>query len=77
MPSMLTLVAFAVRQLRTTDWPRSMAGGSAVIDAVGAGVLFSGAMAEGGGAACFLWQPAAAKSAKVAINAVLFQSVVR
>jgi hypothetical protein len=38
MPSMATDVALVVRQLRTTDWPRSMASGSAVRLAVGAGV---------------------------------------
>src|ERR1700684_1744340 len=38
MPSMLTLVALELRQLRTTDWPTSMERGAAVIDAVGGGV---------------------------------------
>ncbi len=36
MPSMVTMVALVVRQFRTTDWPRSMAAGSAVMVAVGA-----------------------------------------
>src|SRR6185312_16410052 len=37
MPSITTLVALVVRQLRTSDWPISMASGSAVRVAVGAG----------------------------------------
>ena len=41
MPSMVTEVALVVRQLRTTDWPRSMARGSAVRLAVGAAVVVS------------------------------------
>ena len=77
MPSMLTLVAFDVRQFSTTDLPRSIADGSAVIDAVGGGIVFSGAIAEGGGAACFLWQPEAVSRASVATMAALFQNVVR
>src|ERR1700722_5135934 len=55
MPSMVTTVAFWVRQLRTTDWPRSMARGSAVMLAVGAGVgagVGGGAGATAGG---FFW----------------------
>src|SRR5665213_4120624 len=48
MPSMVTVVASVVRQLRTTDWPRSMANGSAVRFAVGAGVAeVVGALADG------------------------------
>jgi hypothetical protein len=38
MPSIVTDVASVVRQFRTTDWPRSIASGSAVRFAVGAGV---------------------------------------
>ena len=66
MPSMVTDVALVVRQLRTTDWPRSMASGSAVRVAVGAGV---GAVGSGRGArgihrGWFLWwQPVTAASA--------------
>jgi hypothetical protein len=48
-----------------------------VIDAVGGGVVDSGAIAEGGGAACFLWQPEAASRATVATSAALFQNDVR
>ena len=43
MPSMDTDVALVVRQLRTTDWPRSIASGSAVRLAVGAGVVAAAA----------------------------------
>ena len=39
MPSMVTAVAFWLRQLRTTDWPRSIASGSAVMVAVGAAAV--------------------------------------
>ena len=49
MPSMETEVASVVRQLSTTDWPRSMASGSAVRVAVGAGVGVSAVGAEAGG----------------------------
>src|SRR6202789_3311915 len=73
MPSMLTLVALDERQLRTTDWPRSMAMGSAVMEAVGAGTDDSGAIAAGGGAACFLWQPGEAITARGATGAPLVQ----
>ena len=44
MPSIDTAVASVVRQFSTTDWPRSIASGSAVSVAVGAGV---GAVAVG------------------------------
>src|SRR5271156_7241818 len=47
MPSMVTTLALVVRQLRTTDWPRSMAVGSAVMEAVGGAT--GGAVAAGGG----------------------------
>src|SRR6202789_1355329 len=77
MPSMLTLEALEVRQLRTTDWPRSMSAGPAGWEAVGGGVVFSGAIAVGGVAACFLWQPEAASRARVATRAALFQNEVR
>ena len=65
-PSMLTLVASVVRQLRTTDWPRSMASGSAVSEAVGTGGSGAGVGAKLSGfalAAGVLWQPETAPSA--------------
>src|SRR6185437_7290286 len=66
MPSMVTLVASVVRQLRTTDWPRSMASGSAVRFAVGAAVgVVVGALAEGLTGAVLWWQPARAKRPSV------------
>src|SRR5208283_1168552 len=66
MPSMVTLVASVVRQLRTTDWPRSMASGSAVSVAVGMGGSGVGVGAVLSGftlVAAFLWQPETAPSA--------------
>ena len=66
MPSMLTLVASVVRQLRTTDWPRSMASGSAVSEAVGMGGSGAGVGAVLSGftlVAAFLWQPETAPTA--------------
>src|ERR1700722_1874238 len=62
MPSMVAEVAFCVRQLRTTDWPRSMASGSAVIVAVGAGGggVGAGPRALGSMPLAFLWQPVTA-----------------
>ena len=59
MPSMETEVALVVRQLRTTDWPRSMASGSAVRLAVGAAVGASavGPRLAGFTGLVFLWQP--------------------
>src|ERR1700684_3488218 len=47
-PSMVMTVAFWVRQLRTTDWPRSMARGSAVMLAVGAEGVGAGPRVLGG-----------------------------
>ena len=60
MPSIDTDVALVVRQLRTTDWPRSIASGSAVRLAVGAGVVSVavGPRLAGFTGADFLWQPA-------------------
>ncbi len=59
MPSMVTEVALVVRQLSTTDWPRSMASGSAVRVAVGAGVVsVVGPRLAGFTPLVFLWQPA-------------------
>ena len=49
MPSMVTVVALVVRQLRTTDWPRSMASGSAVRVAVGAGSVVAAAAGPSAG----------------------------
>src|SRR5271168_685565 len=62
IPSIVTTVASCVRQLRTTDWPRSMARGSAVIVAVGAGAGGAGAgpRALGLTPLAFLWQPVTA-----------------
>src|SRR6266702_5255003 len=62
IPSMVTAVAFWVRQLRTTDWPRSMARGSAEIVAVGAaaGAAGAGPRALGSMPLLFLWQPVTA-----------------
>ena len=59
MPSMVTVVALVVRQLRTTVWPSSMASGSAVMEAVGAGAGAGGAgpRALGSMPLVFLWQP--------------------
>src|ERR1700729_565378 len=67
MPSMVTTFAFWVRQLRTTYWPRSMAIGSAVIEAVGGATVgaVSGPTLLGGGP-CFLWQPVARPKAATA-----------
>src|SRR3984885_8228234 len=78
IPSMLTLAALALRQLRTTDWPRSMESGSAVIDAVGGSMVGAeGAMAAGRGGGFFFPQPEAANRATVPRSAALFQSEVR
>jgi len=63
---MLTLVAFVVRQFSTTDWPISIANGSAEMLAVGAGMVVSGAIAEDGGRVDFLWQPVTAIAANAA-----------
>src|SRR5215469_13510479 len=72
MPSMETEVALVVRQLRTTDWPWSMAWGSAVILAVGAGAEVDGGSAEGGGRVlAFLWQPVAASRAMDALKRIV------
>src|SRR5215469_10877986 len=62
MPSMVTVEALAVRQLRTTDWPRSIARGSADIVAVGAdpGAAGAGPREAGLTPLLFLWQPVAA-----------------
>ena len=54
MPSMVTAVAFWLRQLRMTDWPRSIARGSAVMLAGGAGGAGPGAQVLGGTAGLFL-----------------------
>src|SRR5207245_988682 len=64
-PSMVTTVAPVVRQLRTTDWPRSIATGSAVRVAVGAaaGVAGMGPRVLGFTALSFLWQPVTAPRA--------------
>src|ERR1700722_16482472 len=58
MPSMVTEAAFWVRQLRMTDWPRSMERGSAVMVAVGAAAGGAGAGPSALGAVplAFLWQ---------------------
>src|ERR1017187_6681784 len=60
MPSIDTDAALVVRQLRTTDWPRSTASGSAVRLAVGAGVdsVAVGPRLAGFTGPDFLWQPA-------------------
>src|SRR5579875_2303531 len=50
MPSIDTLVALVVRQFNTTDWPRSIASGSAVRVAVGAGPVAGGSALVGTGA---------------------------
>src|SRR5882757_805051 len=57
MPSIVTEVAFVVRQFRTTDWPASTEVGSALMVAVGAGIEAGGGGGGGGGGAVFLWQP--------------------
>ena len=64
MPSMVTEVAFWLRQLSTTDWPKSMARGSAVMVAVGAGAASAGAGPRvlGFTPLAFLWQPVTAAS---------------
>src|ERR1700677_3851495 len=55
---MVTEVAFCARQLRTTDWPRSMAKGSAVRVAVGASAAAGAGPRElGSTPLAFLWQP--------------------
>src|ERR1700747_3017773 len=72
MPSMVTAVAFWLRQLSTTDWPRSIASGSAVMVAVGAGAAAAGAGPREFGLTplAFLWQPVTAPStAKVEAKA--------
>src|SRR5579875_1226562 len=69
MPSIDTLVASFVRQFRTTDWPRSMASGSAVRVAVGAGPVAAGGKALVGTGAVFLWQPARDKTARLSTQA--------
>src|ERR1039457_6608726 len=71
MPSMDTEVALVVRQLRTTDWPRSMASGSAVRTAVGAGVgaVSVGAVLAGFTGAGVLWHPAMAAIANASMRA--------
>src|SRR5437899_5908699 len=63
--SMEKLLAFWLRQLRTTDWPRSMATGSAVMVAVGVGAAGVGAgpRALGFTPLDFLWQPVTKASA--------------
>src|SRR5215472_10611030 len=72
MPSMETEVALVVRQLRTTDWPWSMAWGSAVMLAVGAGAEADGGRAAGGGRVlAFLWQPVAASRAMDALKRIV------
>src|SRR6266702_347030 len=64
MPSIVTEVASVVRQLSTTDWPRSMASGSAVRLAVGAGVgVAVGPRLDGLTAFDFLWHPVIAARA--------------
>src|SRR5665213_1897479 len=66
MPSMTTLVALVVRQLRTRDWPISMARGSAVRVAVGAGRLLEAvslALAPVVLSGLLWWQPVARLSA--------------
>src|SRR5258707_492580 len=59
MPSMETALAFWLRQLSTTDWPRSIAPGSAVMVAVGAAAAAAGVgpRALGSTPLAFLWQP--------------------
>src|ERR1700742_3055365 len=65
MPSMETEVASVVRQLSTTDWPRSMARGSAVRFAVGGAEEepVEGALPMEGAGAEALWQPLTAATA--------------
>jgi len=64
MPSMLTALAFWLRQLSTTDWPRSIAPGSAVMVAVGAAAAAgAGPRALGLTPPAFLWQPVTMASA--------------
>src|ERR1700678_4144896 len=63
MPSMLTVVASAVRQERTTWSPAEMTEGVAVICAVGAGTEDGGgAVSAGSGGPCFFLQPATASN---------------
>src|SRR5271168_2885523 len=78
MPSMVTAVAFWLRQLRTTDWPRSMASGSAVIVAVGAaGGVAAGPREAGFTPLAFLWQPVTAPSAmKVATRTKVLRDLI-
>src|ERR1700679_426596 len=79
MPSMETALASVVRQLRTTDWPRSMASGSAVSVAVGAGAALGvvGPRLAGLGAVEFLWQPATAARAKANNSTARAESAAR
>ena len=65
MPSIVTTVAFEVRQFRTSDWPRSIANGSALRLAVGAAAAVAGGSAFAGTAAGFLWQPVTVNMARL------------
>src|SRR5580700_5832488 len=69
MPSIDTLLAFDVCQVRITLPPGSMAVGFAVMSAVGAGAEFVSGGGGGGGAA-FLWQPAMVKTEATPITSV-------
>src|ERR1700738_3105125 len=80
MASMLTTAAFSVRQLRTTDGPRSTARGSAVMDADGeaAGAVLVGPRLFGSMPLLFLWQPVTAlRASTAAVIAKTFRSVIR
>jgi hypothetical protein len=73
---MLTLVALVVRQFSTTDWPTSMASGSAERVAVGAGAVTVGAVsAGGGGGAVFFWQPVAVTRTSVTLSRARFHRI--
>ena len=63
MPSMETLVASVVRQVRTTWSPADMVEGVAVNCAVGAGMAGGGAVSAGGSGFCLCLQPAIATKA--------------
>src|ERR1019366_2320849 len=78
MPSMDTEVASVVRQLSTTDWPRSIESGSAVRFAVGAGVADAalGPRLAGLTGFDFLWHPVMA-ARPTAINRTARTDLVR
>ncbi len=71
MPSMETSVASVVRQFSTTDWPRSMASGSAVRLAVGAETVRRGGPRLAGFTVLVFLppHPAMAKAAKASSSA--------